>query len=571
MDWTAARELRQFQQDTARRGHEADLAKVTHAHVASYPNDAGPGPHFYHLLAPHPDAAWRGSGNPDSARLRVNIPETAVFAEYAPPATYYTSATGCVVRRDDLRARELTSFMVGGSGAFDPGELVVAVQKTSGGRRNSCGLLSRAELDKAVDSAGANVAIQRLVRGAGARAAVSRVTVTEGRMRKPPCVFVLTRVEDKATVEDANLLSIGGEGGGSLNAKLHWLTTSEDYGTTSIAQARGATMAWAEPTGMCERIVDHVNRRGTRLSFVLTELTADFVKDAAGTWWMLQVKAFQSRLRTVPVVRELCGGGAGGSGVERRGVQSARNGSVRVASATSGGGVGGGTSRGWRERRGGDGNGGDNSGGGGRVSSASRPTRGSSSTSGPPRGNSSTDLNRSDEAIQNAFILRLGKVPGCHGDYCNTLSVRELTDLRTDHQNAVMEAKRMNNKDFDAIPAEEKRIIMEPPELATVDSSRPAATNKVAWRTVVLDREDQRAVKAQWLVRVRGQWMSYGEEDTWRIEQGVQRGAVTVKLDSQFEIHFGVGAGDSTAPLSDQPPEHPAMQVRVRVPSILVS
>jgi hypothetical protein len=63
--------------------------------------------------------------------------------------------------------------------------------------------------------------------------------------------------------------------------------------------------------GMCERIVDHVNRRGTRLSFVITELTADFVKEADGTWWMLQVKAFQSQPREVPVVRELGGGGMG--------------------------------------------------------------------------------------------------------------------------------------------------------------------------------------------------------------------------------------------------------------------
>jgi hypothetical protein len=43
--------------------------------------------------------------------------------------------------------------------------------------------------------------------------------------------------------------------------------------------------------------------------------------------------------------------------------------------------------------------------------------------------------------------------------------------------------------------------------------------------------------------------MSYSEADTERIEDAVQRGAVTVKLDSQFEIQFGVGMGDGAVRL----------------------
>jgi hypothetical protein len=144
-------------------------------------------------------------------------------------------------------AEDLTSFMIAGSGAFDHSEHIVAVQKNFGGRRSTAALLSRAELDKAVDSASANVAIQRLVHAAGARAAVSRVTVTAGKTKKPPGVFVLTRVEDKGSVESANVLSARGEGGGSLNPKIHWLTSSEEYGTTSITQAKGTTIAWNEP------------------------------------------------------------------------------------------------------------------------------------------------------------------------------------------------------------------------------------------------------------------------------------------------------------------------------------
>ena len=46
------------------------------------------------------------------------------------------------------------------------------------------------------------------------------------------------------------------------------------------------------------------------------------------------------------------------------------------------------------------------------------------------------------KAIIEALIIRLGKVPGCHGDYCNTLTAKELLELREDHQGAVMEAKR---------------------------------------------------------------------------------------------------------------------------------
>lgn len=119
---------------------------MTHAHV-TYPDDAGPGPGFYRLLAPGPDATWRGSGrnghfsrrviwlqvnktrfncitnqatpgsdnttlrcgDPDSARLKINIPETCVFSEFS-SSTYYTSETGSVIRRDDLKSKVGTVY-----------------------------------------------------------------------------------------------------------------------------------------------------------------------------------------------------------------------------------------------------------------------------------------------------------------------------------------------------------------------------------------------------------------------------------------------------------------------------
>ena len=269
------------------------------------------------------------------------------------------------MRRDDLKSKDLTSFMIAGSGAFDHSEHMVAVQKNFSGKRSSCALLSRAELDKAVDAASANVAIQRLVHAAGARAAVSRVTVAAGtKTRRAPVVYVLTRVEDKGSVEEANVLSAKGEGGGSMNAKIHWLTASEEFGTTGIAPARGTNIAWNEPAGMCERIIDHVNRRGTKLSFVITELTADFIKEADGTWWMLQVKSFKSQPRAAPIVREVGGGGIGVGGVERRGVQSARHGGVQSIRNGRGGGSArvGGAGRGKKEGGGGGGGGEDDEG-----------------------------------------------------------------------------------------------------------------------------------------------------------------------------------------------------------------
>jgi len=115
--------------ETQKRGQEQDLAKVTHETV-KYPDDGAPGLAFFQLLAHHPDATWRGGGNPDSARLQANIPETAVFSEFN-CSTFFTSESGRVERRDDLKGRELTGFMVAGSGAFDPGEHIVAVQKTA--------------------------------------------------------------------------------------------------------------------------------------------------------------------------------------------------------------------------------------------------------------------------------------------------------------------------------------------------------------------------------------------------------------------------------------------------------
>jgi len=153
-------------------------------------------------------------------------------------------------------------------------------------------------------------------------------------------------------------------------------------------------------------------------------------------------------------------------------------------------------------------------------------------------------------------------MPGCHGDYCGTLTAKELLERREDHQEAVMEAKRF--KEYETLPRAEKDLISAPPGVEAVDASRPAAVNKVSWRAIVADREDARAVKGQWLVRLKGQWMSYGAADTVLIEQAVLRGAVTVKLDRQFEIQFGVGMGGQNGGESggiEAPPEFPAMQV----------
>jgi hypothetical protein len=59
-----------------------------------------------------------------------------------------------------------------------------------------------------------------------------------------------------------------------------------------------------------------------------------------------------------------------------------------------------------------------------------------------------------------------------------------------------MEAKRI--KTFEALSAGEKKQITAVPDVDAVDSHRPVAANKVAWRAIVLDRQDRRAVKGQW-------------------------------------------------------------------------
>ena len=59
--------------------------------------------------------------------------------------------------------------------------------------------------------------------------------------------------------------------------------------------------------------------------------------------------------------------------------------------------------------------------------------------------------------------------------------------------------------------------------------------------------------------------MSYSEADTNLIEQAVQRGAITVKLDGQFEIQFGMGM-NGVGMKSGQVHEHPAVQVGSSTP-----
>ena len=74
-----AREITNFQLETQKRGQEQDLAKVTHETV-KYPDDGAPGLAFFQLLAHHPDATWRGGGNPDSARLQAGAYTRPLFS-----------------------------------------------------------------------------------------------------------------------------------------------------------------------------------------------------------------------------------------------------------------------------------------------------------------------------------------------------------------------------------------------------------------------------------------------------------------------------------------------------------
>jgi hypothetical protein len=116
-------------------------------------------------------------------------------------------------------------------------------------------------------------------------------------------------------------------------------------------------------------------------------------------------------------------------GVERRGVQSARRVSTRVVG-------GGSTARAANvySARGGSARAGNARGG---VSSKGAGGGGGGGGGEDEKRDDEIEKNGSDEAILDAFIKRLGKVPGCHGDYCNTLSVKELINLREDHQTAV--------------------------------------------------------------------------------------------------------------------------------------
>jgi hypothetical protein len=74
-------------------------------------------------------------------------------------------------------------------------------------------------------------------------------------------------------VDEANVLTARGEGGGSMNGKLNWLTSSEELGSTGISQARGAVIGWAEPVEMCESVMDHVNRFHQRQGLTLVHFS----------------------------------------------------------------------------------------------------------------------------------------------------------------------------------------------------------------------------------------------------------------------------------------------------------
>lgn len=270
---------------------EAQLKRIMFDH---HPHDYDklpirPGVHFFEMLAPPP----RGSRDEErrtSGRLRVNVPDTVVFSEGVDGFQwYYTSTEGYVYRTDDGTDRHLLSRI--GHEAEDQHDLLVAVYKKPSALNkhtaNDTMLLSTKTLMACLSSLPARpFYIQKFVAFKGKKANMVRCIYDFDRA---PRAFVIssTNFVDDTAISD-------------FKRRLTVITAEPKL--CSVYKLTGRSLF--EVGDAISSIVSYVEQNVTpRPSF--KQLVADFIKDADGRWWLLNVKHFTLQERTLRHIEAL--------------------------------------------------------------------------------------------------------------------------------------------------------------------------------------------------------------------------------------------------------------------------
>ena len=242
-----------------------------------YPNDDfQPSIYFFKFLCSKPDYEKENQekGKPISSRLKLFIPDTIVLNDLDNNYWIYTDIEGYVNRVEESDNDVIEKFKP----KNDKNELI-AVSKIPIMREgilceNQLTLLNLEELEKCLFSkSGSQVAIQRFVKCRGPRAFLCR---SVWRREKPPYVYIFT---NKANYLDEEV----------KNQYLKFVINSKEQGSYSAFYSSSGKHL-EETMSYMNNIVRFIESHS---DIIFDELVGDFVKDEAGIWWFINLKAMK--------------------------------------------------------------------------------------------------------------------------------------------------------------------------------------------------------------------------------------------------------------------------------------
>ena len=231
---------------------------------------------FFKFLAAKPDYEKDNDerGKAPKARLKLYVPDTIILNDLDTNYWIYTDIEGYVVRAEEIDNDVIEKFR---SIEKDENELI-GVSKSpimKDGRldENQLTLLNLDELEKCLFSkSGSQMAIQRYIKCRGPKAFVCR---SVWRRDKPPYLYILT---NKANYHDE-----------VRNQNLKYVVNSRE--TSSYSAFYSTSGKHLEETMFyMNNIVKFIENHS---DIILDELAGDFVKDEAGIWWFINLKAMK--------------------------------------------------------------------------------------------------------------------------------------------------------------------------------------------------------------------------------------------------------------------------------------
>ena len=241
-----------------------------------YPNeDFQPSIYFFKFLCGKPDYEKENQekGKLCSSKLKLFIPDTIVLNDLDYNYWIYTDIEGYVNRVEESDNDVIEKFK-----PQDKNELI-AVSKIPIMRdgilcENQLTLLNLEELEKCLFSkTGSQVAIQRFVKCRGPRAFLCR---SVWRREKPPYVYIFT---NKANYLDEEV----------KNQYLKFVINSKEQGSYSAFHSSSGKHL-EETMSYMNNIVKFIESHS---DIIFDELVGDFVKDEAGIWWFINLKAMK--------------------------------------------------------------------------------------------------------------------------------------------------------------------------------------------------------------------------------------------------------------------------------------